>query len=743
MHPSQPNLGRRASLAHPFPSPSTTNSPHRSKPSLALSVPSAYPSTSDGAYVDDGRNGRKRGYGESFGDLSGGGGGDEAASGRYRRVASGSVVPRSTSPVNYGHPAAAFVPSGVESYGVPPRPQSQDHSPYASSSQPLQPTFLSYPSASTSNPNAYTATLPESSPYGNPQFGQNYDSSPAPPPSSLYSAHAPYPNPQMSQPPPPHYSQQPSQTSSQSHQSSPFPHSAFQHSPAALPPSGHLYQRAYSIDASAQRQLQQFAYRGEASPSSSGRTRPATSNAQGTYSTPSFTSHGGSSLAYSSAPNAVANGSDFYAPAPSSMFSHSAALPDGSSHEAPQQDFAQAPSYPQQSSYRPVTAPSYGTASRASPYSQQATLQPHAEYPMAEQQQYPAPVGAETNDVDYTSLLPPRPATSSGPSPTHSNFSSSSSHVRGSPPPVILQKTIPALQLASTERAAHRSSAPILAFNPAREPASTAKQRVQSEFGITYSVASSGSSKGKAKSVEVPAGCWTCGTHRAMVILRASDLTGFAPRLSFTCLDCLPVEVKEEENQTARLDRLAARAEAADRLAMGLPEEETAAESSGSGLALLASPTPRAVTPMSTGGETTRSMRLPSPSEHNKVSFKDTFSGAVDFLEGKPALVAGVGPDGNSSKLLLPPEETPKALPSYLKRQALTCASNPLPIPPSAVLTLLFSSPQATSATASLALDPFPPSRKLPFRPSPSRSSATLAPRSTGRARIAVAAVDG
>ncbi|GAA5999191.1 uncharacterized protein JCM10292_001655 [Rhodotorula paludigena] len=244
----------------------------------------------------------------------------------------------------------------------------------------------------------------------------------------------------------------------------------------------------------------------------------------------------------------------------------------------------------------------------------------------------------------------------------------------GSLPPPIRPETIPRLQQASNERAMHRSSAPILAFNPAREPASTGKQLVQSAYGVTYAVAASGQSKGKARAAEVPAVCSMCGLQRAKVIMRGTDLTGWTPRLDYSCLDCLPLEEHEGHDAAkARQDRLEERAWQAD-VAASIEVRPSAID---------AHQGERGVSPaLSTHIESPSS--LAQPFEHDRATFKDSFSGAVDYLEGDRGSADAsssygtpgdlvVPPTGSDSRLLLPPEETSKGLPAHLRKQALTC----------------------------------------------------------------------
>ncbi|GAA5862802.1 hypothetical protein JCM1840_002679 [Sporobolomyces johnsonii] len=224
--------------------------------------------------------------------------------------------------------------------------------------------------------------------------------------------------------------------------------------------------------------------------------------------------------------------------------------------------------------------------------------------------------------------------------PSTSSSTAASTLTSSAPLTGVRPETIPTLQLASTERVIHRTSAPVLAFNPAREPAASGKQLVHSEYGVTYAVASSGSSKGKAKSAEVPATCWTCGDHRAKVILRGSDLSGWAPRLNFTCLNCLPVEHRQD-----------------------LPPPDNSAHDSNGGDAAGSGAEDN---DSSAGGN--KASGLPPPSEHDRVTFKDTFSGAVDVLVGDHD--AG---RHDQREVLLPPSETGKSLPGHIRRQALTC----------------------------------------------------------------------
>ncbi|BGP33938.1 hypothetical protein JCM10296v2_005747 [Rhodotorula toruloides] len=286
--------------------------------------------------------------------------------------------------------------------------------------------------------------------------------------------------------------------------------------------------------------------------------------------------------------------------------------------------------------------------------------------------QYNVPLGAHS----YPQQAYPSPASTHLPySHLAASPSSSSSSTRSTPAissttglPVLPQ-TLPALQQASTARALHRAAPPALAFNPAREPASGHKQKVHTAYGVTYAVSSSGTSKGKAKSAEVSATCWTCSLVRAKVILRGHDLTGWTPRLSFTCLDCLPVEEQGREvdpDGDERRERLAQRAYEAD--------QDDARRADGL--------SPTNVTAAQVGG-----MGLPAPTEHDRATFEDTFSGAVDALEGGPSAsaastsatdpsappVTAAATPQQHSRLLLPPEETSRGLSDTIKRQALTC----------------------------------------------------------------------
>ncbi|GAA6054038.1 hypothetical protein JCM3770_001333 [Rhodotorula araucariae] len=340
--------------------------------------------------------------------------------------------------------------------------------------------------------------------------------------------------------------------------------------------------------------------------------------------------------------------------------------------------YLEAPSYPLQPQSRPVTTSSLPSMSMSAPATAGGPYSPYHHEPQLTA--YPTNGAASIGPYPSTSTSQ-HPSATNGylPPPMHSaswaaqmpDVQDSSAYPAQprkppSPPPTILPETLPQLQQASTARAIHRSSAPVLAFNPAREPASTGKQLVQSSYGVTYAVAASGSSKGKAKSAEVGAVCYTCGKHRAKVILRGSDLSGWAPRLNYSCLDCLPIDdpKRRESDPSARRERLAERAYEADRAAEGDGGDQspTTSVASGatSGSALLAT--------------------LPGPTEHDRATFKDTFSGAVDYIEGAPGQQApGAGPygpnaaDEGDSRLRLPPEETSRGLPAHLKRQALVC----------------------------------------------------------------------
>ncbi|GAA5944677.1 hypothetical protein JCM3775_007572 [Rhodotorula graminis] len=387
-------------------------------------------------------------------------------------------------------------------------------------------------------------------------------------------------------------------------------------------------------------------------------------------------------------PHATTAPTDFssYSPGPSmssrpsypsgAPFSYSAQSPVPPSTARPAtgqaMSFLESPSYPVGQQPRPATTssvPSLGLSMQA-PHSH---FDPYRHTPQPTAYSAGPPPGA----FDSPSSLPPPPvpypyapsSASRSASFDAASHPSSQTSKPPSPPPTIFPETVPQLQLASSARAIHRSAAPILAYNPAREPASTGKQLVQSSFGVTYAVASSGHSKGKAKSAEVGAVCYTCGQHRAKVICRGSDLSGWAPRLSYSCLDCLPLDEQPpaEDDADARRERLADRAFEADCAAEAGPSER--------------SPTGSATSAATTGSALLST--LPGPSEHDRATFKDSFSGAVDFIEGAPAhshsassALGGVGAGvtgAESSRLTLPPEETSRGLPAHLKRQALTC----------------------------------------------------------------------
>ncbi|GAA5884927.1 hypothetical protein JCM3774_004580 [Rhodotorula dairenensis] len=219
-------------------------------------------------------------------------------------------------------------------------------------------------------------------------------------------------------------------------------------------------------------------------------------------------------------------------------------------------------------------------------------------------------------------------------------------------------RTLATLQAASRERDAHRTAAPILAFNPAREPSATGKQLVESPYGVTYAVAASGQSKGKAKSAEVTATCWSCNLPRAKCIMRGSDLGGWTPRVQFQCLDCLPIE---ETNDPA-----AARAARDERLAARAFEEFQQQSTATAAPASHTSTSPPVAA-------------APPQHEHDRITFRDTFSGAVDEIVRSQATpgAAAAGDDvaapPSNSRLLLPPEETAKGLSASFKRQAMCC----------------------------------------------------------------------
>lgn len=317
--------------------------------------------------------------------------------------------------------------------------------------------------------------------------------------------------------------------------------------------------------------------------------------------------------------------------------------------------------------YRRRLSAGFATQQKTSPYAFDVPLanagiqQQHP--PPPPQQPYPSPAPTQ---FPYAHLAAAAAAASPSTSPP------STRSTPGALP--ILPQTLPALQQASTERAIHRASAPVLAFNPAREQAVGHKQKLHTAFGVTYAVSSSGQSKGKAKSAELGATCWTCALPRAKIILRGHDLTGWTPRLSFTCLDCLPVDEQGRDvdpQGDERRERLAQRAFEADQ------DDARRADGLGPGVA----------------------MGLPTPTEHDRATFEDSFSGAVDKLEGGPAAPTAPGATSNtvepaavaaapsavstasaiattpqhSSRLLLPPEETARGLSDTIKRQALTC----------------------------------------------------------------------
>ncbi|GAA5977894.1 hypothetical protein JCM10908_005135 [Rhodotorula pacifica] len=252
------------------------------------------------------------------------------------------------------------------------------------------------------------------------------------------------------------------------------------------------------------------------------------------------------------------------------------------------------------------------------------------------------------------------------------------------PQAAVAEATVATLQQASRERDAHRTAAPILAFNPAREPSATGKQIVESPFGVTYAVANSGQSKGKAKSAEVMATCWSCNLPRAKCIMRGSDLGGWTPRVQFQCLDCLPVEETHDTTSAAaaseaRDERLAARAfEEFQQHPQQYHQSLTATSSHTS----MSPPT-----------------MAPPQHEHDRITFRDTFSGAVDDIVRRRSIPGGGSDSGTrnsgdedphtnnnsgsggaedeasnpSSRLLLPPEETARGLSASFKRQAMCC----------------------------------------------------------------------
>ncbi|GAA5842454.1 hypothetical protein JCM11251_007319 [Rhodosporidiobolus azoricus] len=700
------------------------------------------------AYFDvSNSGGRKRGYEESFGEglIVEGNEGEI----RGRRVPSGvgMALPShsnvySASPSTPGVYSSAENGSPVVSSHLPfqPSPSPNYHQTSFALSQPPPHSspFVHHTRApSNLSHHASTSYLPPSSSYPastqapaetyEPSY-ERFDppaSSRAPAPLATYSfAHSrsavayqsPQPSPSLPTHLLPHRFQQPQHQSlapsnaapHQSHPAAPF----YKPSP----------QRAFSVDAASHPYHFPSPYRRQRSPSagSLSATRPATSDPHSPY--------GVTATSYNSSPYSQATPVG-YGSAPrvtSQTYESFSSGPSPEAVDAPSPIYSQRPSFDEAARVPPAirtfsqhAAPISYESERAThtgmsypsvysqPQEQQDWLQASQPYQPQEEQHTPFPTSAATG-VYYT----PAPSTArpsiSDPSPTYSSFShstmssqpplSSSLPPSAAPcpsrqptPPQILPSSIYALRQASTARIAHRTSAPVFAFNPAREPASSAKQRVQSEYGTTYLVASSGQNKGKAKSAEVPAACWSCQTPRAKVILRGSDLTGFAPRLSFTCLDCLPVEETGEaekergkkQKEKERLERLAAKAEVADRVMLGLADEEENVASSGgagagSSFEATASPAPP---PLIDTGEASASSAsrpganlgvapaLPSLLEHDRLTFKDSFSGAVDYLEGRPG--AGTGKDG--SRIALMPEETKSGLPAHLKRQALTC----------------------------------------------------------------------
>ncbi|BGP58530.1 hypothetical protein JCM8202v2_006199 [Rhodotorula sphaerocarpa] len=230
----------------------------------------------------------------------------------------------------------------------------------------------------------------------------------------------------------------------------------------------------------------------------------------------------------------------------------------------------------------------------------------------------------------------------------------------GAPHPAatgLPDRTLETLRQAYHERASHRTAAPILAFNPAREKSASAKQLVETAYGVTYAVVASGQGKGKARAAELLAACSSCQMPRVKCIMRGTDLGGWTPRVNFQCLDCMPPEafVSEPGASEARDERLAARA-----------FEEFQQAPSG----------------ISPAQQQQPSMSPPVQHEHDRVTFRDTFSGAVDEIGRSHALPGSAqdlsGSDHLStanprSRLLLPPEETAKGLSAAFKRQAMCC----------------------------------------------------------------------
>ncbi|GAA5920445.1 hypothetical protein JCM1841_004557 [Sporobolomyces salmonicolor] len=617
-------------------------------------APAAQQYGSTGFFADH----RKRSYGETFGEGESAAPEEGVAGGRFRYEVgrpTGVPVPEvsEVGPTFYTYAPSSSTPACFE----PPhaRHSTASASPVQTFLQPQpQPAQQNYPSPTWTNTDP-----PLPSPFAQPPFAQQQNGFPFPPQQSFSPSHhqsadpfdqlpqaSPYGAPAVSPSVPAHlYPRQQQGLPSTDSSGSLF---------AAGPPSANYPPppvRAYSFDAPG-------AYGHSRRPPSAGssgslnlppRSVSTAAPSPGVHSRSSPLPSLLSRRMSTNFPSYASSSSGSPVFAASSLPQPPMSLP---SHSAPVSPFET--TFPAHSRSAPsfslLPTPSHLPQPQLSPY-QYGLSSPHQQ-----DSHVPAPLNLQGSQYHYSSSTSARHAISSAVSPSQSISFASGTPSTSLPPTTgtttaststpsaaligVRPETIPTLQLASTERVLHRTSAPVLAFNPAREPAASGKQLVHSEYGVTYAVASSGSSKGKAKSAEVPATCWTCGDPRAKVILRGSDLSGWAPRLNFTCLKCLPVENRQERPPP---DNSAHDANGGD--AAGSGSEDTDASAVGNKVS-----------------------RLPSPSEHDRVTFKDTFSGAVDLLVGDH----DVGSHGER-EVLLSPSETGKGLPGHIRRQALTC----------------------------------------------------------------------
>ncbi len=199
-------------------------------------------------------------------------------------------------------------------------------------------------------------------------------------------------------------------------------------------------------------------------------------------------------------------------------------------------------------------------------------------------------------------------------SPTPRQFLPSGAAQAGLPPlssvvsPLIPQPAIPVVHAASSARRVFRSRPPPLTFNPAREPSASARlSKTLTSQGL---VVPAQGSKGKAV-LEIVGSCWTCGEPSCKVILRGQDLS-FSPRLTFTCLACVPEADRSES-----------------------PEAE--------------------------GGKRAGSKR--AKTDEKEAVYSDTLSAAVDVIEGVDI----------RRKEEETPEATCSRLPETLKPQGMKC----------------------------------------------------------------------